>query len=179
MITCVKNASTKARRQVRRHVCTKCQKRFYSRDALDKHLNEYHIQQKLFKCKFCPKDFLREKNKFLHEENCEFNDFPIDKIRRKNKILHEIEYEIGASSSKDTQNIGITNETNSNENIQNGGANDKPELIQSALRNTVMRYQKRFDRSNQKEPFLLLKLALSEYNEIIRTKLLSEKMQIK
>ena len=42
-----------------------------------------------------------------------------------------------------------------------------------------MRYQKRFDRSNQMEPFRLLKLALSEYIEIIKTKLLSEKIQIK
>ena len=134
------------------HQCQQCYRRFYSRDALTRHIRQYHIERKLHKCKFCQKDFIREKNKFLHERNCDQRPCCSSET----------------TATQSTSQVGGSGTINES---------DPPVLTQSSLKHTAEKFQKQFNREDKNNLYLRFKEALREFIHILVDKIKSKSIK--
>lgn len=126
--------------------CHLCYKRFSSKVALTRHINQYHSVHKRYKCRFCQKDFLRENNKFLHERNCE---------RRPDYLSEPTE------ATESTTQAGGSRTVDESE---------PPTLTQSTLKHTAEKYQKKFNRENKSNLYMRFNHAVREFKDILSDK---------
>ena len=139
-----------------------CGRLFYSKEALEHHEREYHVEgKKQWHCRHCNKVFQRDGNKILHERNCQHGAGP----SRKRPLQQQTLEEFVIKKIKGMESEVITQQGGSDEHPEYWKA---PELKESSLKRTAMVYRKSFDEANKRELLERLKNALEQHKQIIR-----------
>ena len=136
--------------------CQVCSREFLEQSNLSRHEAEHAVTRHI-KCSFCHKTFKHESHRTMHMRHCPNLPVSTDVIRSER------------STETNQAGMGLENDTISHSESATSFNEilEQPRLIQSALSNTVIKYEHRFDKSDYVNLFIRIRAALDKYGDII------------